>query len=112
MDETKELLKASFERLEGLIGEVKELRYKVKDVKGDIDSLRSGLKGGNGNGGGDGGRQEAGGQKGNRQQGQGQQGGDDRLSQMEQRLNYLTQKYVDLDREIYMLKQKDGSVVH
>lgn len=44
MDETKELLKASFGRLEGLIGEVKELRYKIKDVQGNMDSLRAALK--------------------------------------------------------------------
>lgn len=44
MDETKELLKASFGRLEGLIGEVKELRYKIKDVQGNMESLRAALK--------------------------------------------------------------------
>lgn len=44
MDKTEELLKASFNRLEELIGEVRELRYKIKSVQGDVESLRAELR--------------------------------------------------------------------
>lgn len=110
MNETKELLKASFERLEGLIGEVKDLRYKVKDVSGEIDSLRStmkeGRKGEDDQQKGDQGQQGQKEQQGQKdQQGQGGEGGD-RLEQMEERLDYLAQKWMELDQEIFKLKKK------
>ena len=82
MDETKELLKASFNRLEGLIGEVKELRYKIKDVQRDVESLRARLTEGGGarEGGGEGRSADGGGQAAGREgggQAAGRDGGGD-----------------------------------
>jgi len=139
MDETKELLKVSFSRLEGLIGEVKELRYKIKDVQGNVESLRSALReanrspgGGEGapqgdppedgpapQGGGDGGqgghRQEGGrpheqggppGQTGHQNGGGGADDIAARLERIEERLDYLGAKWLELDERIYRMTHK------
>lgn len=160
MDRTEELLKASFNRLEGLIGEVRELRYKVKNVQGDLESLRAALKGGGKSGGsesggpgqpggeasgGDGGNgisagegavnapggsgSEAGcGGSGESGGGSGKGGADDfrggsemggrggtgesaldqRLRRIEERLQYLGHKWLELDEKIYHLQQQNG----
>ncbi|MFZ5814434.1 MAG: hypothetical protein ACOY93_03935 [Bacillota bacterium] len=111
MDQMQELLEASFKRLEGLIGEVKELRFKIKDVQGDIDGLRSAIKEsrqddqqGAGRQGGQGPQRY---QLQQRQQGQ---GGDDlekRLTRIEDRLDYLSQRWMEVDETLYKLHRKE-----
>lgn len=103
MNRTRELLKASHERLEGLIGEVKELRYKVKDVSGEIDSLRSSLKEGLQDEKDE--QQDDPEQQGQRE-GEGGNDGGERLTKIEERLDYLVQKWLELDQEIFKLKKK------
>jgi len=158
MDETTELLKASFNRLEGLIGEVRELRYKIKDVQGDVEALRAKMsamdqaeeEGGErgegdhpapegvpgGEPGGDtgewGGREQDGpgrheggpgdpdaecrcggshGSHGGAPHGRGARGGratdlEARLKHIEEHLQYLGAKWLELDEKIYRLERK------
>lgn len=83
MDENTELLKTSLERIEGLMGEVKELRYKIKDGQGN-DQQKSGG-------------------------GEPTKGDGDaakRLKRIEERLDYLGTKWLELDERIFQLQRQ------
>lgn len=168
MDRTEELLRASFSRLEGLIGEVRDLRYKIKSVQGDVESLRAALKGGGSGGPTDGGGSDASADGGGAQgspgasaaaagaaepgtggggpeagsrsgtdrerqvghgegssaagtasgsgenaSGRGTPGGgtglEQRLRRIENRLEYLASKWLELDEKVYVLQKKGGA---
>lgn len=90
MDENAELLKAGFERIEGLIGEVKELRYKIKDGQGNSDGPSAE-------------KREAGGAAKER----GEPGVAKRLERIEERLDYLGAKWLELDERLFQLQRKN-----
>ncbi|WP_043713929.1 hypothetical protein [Symbiobacterium thermophilum] len=127
MDRTEELLRASFSRLEGLIGEVRDLRYKIKSVQGDVESLRAALGGGgNGNAEPSGSAEgepsaaarsdgtgsepgESGSAAAGAKAGPGDSAFEERLRRIEQRLDYLASKWLELDEKLFRLQKRLGS---